>query len=150
MITEKENPIVIIDDDDEDLELINEAFVELSVKNERLSFKSATEALLFLKSSECKPLFILCDVNMQLLSGFELREILHKDEILRLKSIPFLFLSTSDELKGITNAYNLSVQGYFVKPDSFDGLVNMLKSIMEYWTYCKHPNTKGLRNNSLF
>lgn len=150
MIAQKENPIVIIDDDDEDLELINEAFKELSVKNECLCFKSPTDALLFLKTSETQPLFILCDVNMQLLSGFELREILHKDEILRLKSIPFLFLSTSDELKGITNAYNLSVQGYFVKPGSFDGLVSMLKSIMEYWGYCKHPNTKGLRNNSLF
>ena len=147
MPTEKENPIVIIDDDDEDLELIREAFRELSVKNDRLCFKSAHEALLFLKNSETQPLFILCDVNMHMLSGFELREILHKDELLRLKSIPFLFLSTSDELRGITNAYNLAVQGYFVKPDSFENLVSMLKSIIEYWGYCKHPNSKGLRNS---
>ncbi|MCW3107773.1 MAG: response regulator [Segetibacter sp.] len=144
---EKENPIIIIDDDNEDLELISEAFKELQVANELICFKVAEEALAFLKNSEQHPLFILCDVNMNSLSGFDLREILHKDESLKIKSIPFLFLSTSGQRKEIANAYSLSVQGYFRKPGTYNGIVSMLKCIIEYWGYCQHPNTKGLRDD---
>lgn len=144
---EKDNPIIIIDDNDEDLELICEAFKELQVKNELLCFKLGDEALTFLKNSEHQPLFILCDVNMNSITGFDLRQILHKDESLRIKSIPFLFLSTSGHRKDITNAYSLSVQGYFKKPGTFNGIVSMLKCIIEYWGYCQHPNTRGLRDD---
>ena len=144
---EKDNPIIIIDDDDEDLELITEAFKELEVENELRCFKLGNEALKFLQESEKQPLFILCDVNMNSVTGFDLRAILHKDESLRIKSIPFLFLSTTGHRKDITNAYGLSVQGYFRKPATYNGIVNMLRCIIEYWGYCQHPNTRGLRDD---
>ncbi len=149
MITEKNNPIIIIDDDDEDIQLISEAIRELNVENELLCFKSGNSALSFLKKSDLQPLFILCDVNMHLLTGFELKQILHDDELLRLRSVPFLFLSTSGHRKDIHTAYDLSVQGYFRKPNSFEEIVTMMKCIIEYWTYCQHPNTFGLRDDSL-
>lgn len=140
-------PIIIIDDDDEDLELLTEAFKELQVKNELLCFKEGESALKFLKNSQPQPLFILCDVNMNTVGGLELREMLHKDEHLRMKCIPFLFLSTTGNRKEIANAYSLSVQGYFRKPGTYLEMLSLLKCIIEYWGWCQHPNTQGLRDD---
>ena len=139
------NPIIIIDDDAEDLELISEAFKDLDTKNELLCFNKAGNALSYLKESAQPPLFILCDVNMDTINGFELRQILYDDEVLRLRTIPFLFLSTGSDGNDIKRAYDLSVQGYFKKPTSYEGIVTMLSCIMTYWGCCQHPNSKGLR-----
>ncbi|WP_018611487.1 response regulator [Segetibacter koreensis] len=143
----EKNPILIIDDDLEDLELISEAFKELKIENELVCFDEAKRALDFLRNSDRQPLFILCDVNMNSINGFEFRQEIYDDVKLRLKCIPFLFLSTAGNRHDITKAYNLSVQGYFKKPDSYIGIVNMLRSIIQYWDYCQHPNSKELRNN---
>lgn len=150
VIMEKHNPIIIIDDDDEDLELICEAFKEVAVDNELVCFKHANDALSFLKDPVQQPLFILCDVNMNSVSGLDLRQLLHKDENLRVKSIPFLFLSANGNRKDIENAYSLSVQGYFRKPGTFDEYISLMRRITEYWTYCQHPNTEGLRDDELY
>jgi CheY-like chemotaxis protein len=111
----EKNPIVIIDDDVEDLELISEAFKELNTKNELLCFDEPSQALNFLQSSDQQPLFILCDVNMNVLDGFEFRKKLFDHHELRLKSIPFLFLSTGGNRNDIMRAYSLFCARLFQK-----------------------------------
>lgn len=143
----KTNPILVIDDDFEDQALISEAFQELKVPNELRCFTKAEEAVEFLKNSHEQPLFILCDINMPVLNGFDLRQIIYDDEKLRLKSIPFLFFSTAANRSSVIESYRLSVQGYFIKPASYEGIVDMLRSIIQYWGYCTHPNTYGLRED---
>ena len=59
------------------------------------SFGDAVTALQFLKDTSVQPLFILCDVNMHSMGGIEFRQAIYDDEALRLKCIPFLFLSTA-------------------------------------------------------
>lgn len=142
----QKSPIMVIDDDVEDLELIAEAFKDLGIQNDLLCFNIAEDALNFLKESNQQPLFILCDVNMNSINGFELRQKLYDDEKLRLKSIPFLFLSTGGNRTDVTKAYDLSVQGYFRKPTTYEGIVQMLDRIIKYWALCNHPNMHGLRN----
>jgi CheY-like chemotaxis protein len=64
---DKNPPIVIIDDDNDDLELLSEAFKALDTKNKLHSFKSSDEALVYLNATKEQPLLILCDVNMMAL-----------------------------------------------------------------------------------
>ena len=137
----QQGPIIVIDDDTEDLELIKAAFNTLNLKNDMLLFDDANKFLDFLQATETQPFFILCDVNMDQMNGFELQERIFNDERLRVKSIPFLFLSTSSSIRGIHKAYSLSVQGYFKKADGFHEIISMLKRIIEYWEYCLHPNS---------
>jgi CheY-like chemotaxis protein len=134
-------PIIIIDDDADDLNLIDEAFKSLDCDNEIILFENPQQSLDFLKKTDKQPFFILCDVNMHQFNGFDLRQELNKDENLRVKSIPFLFLSTAGDEAAIKYAYKLSVQGYFKKPISFDGIRDMLQSIISYWANCLHPNS---------
>ena len=135
------NPIIVIDDDDEDLELIIQGLVELKVENEIVVFNNGYKFLEYIKSSGNKAFFTLCDVNMHGISGLELKERIYNDEELRLKCVPFLFFSTGRASNAIMKAYSFGVQGYFTKPNSFEELKEMLQSITNYWRYSQHPNT---------
>lgn len=135
------NPIIIIDDDEEDLTLFREAVDALKIPNELICFQDPYKAMTYLREVDIQPFFILCDINMHPISGIDLRQELFKDEKLRLKSIPFLFLSTGGSEQDIREAYNLSVQGYFKKPLSFEGIKQMFQCMVSYWGNCLHPNS---------
>ncbi|MEO5996523.1 MAG: response regulator [Chitinophagaceae bacterium] len=130
---EKIGPIILIDDDMEDLETYKLAFDSLHLKNEILLFQSAEVALAYLKISIDPCFFILCDINMPKMNGIELRAELNKENFLSLKSIPFLFFSTSSHISHIFSAYNSSIQGYFQKPTDFKDIQLMFKTIVSYW-----------------
>jgi hypothetical protein len=38
------------------------------------------------------------------------------------------------------DAYTMSVQGFFIKPDSMLALENTIRKIVEYWQECIAPN----------
>ena len=134
------NPIIVIDDDDEDIEMITQAFEEIKVENELLTFRSGDSFLDFIRKTDKRALFILCDINMSRISGLELKKKIFEDERLRMKCIPFIFLSTSGASDAVMRAYSFGVQGYFIKPNSFDELKSRLQSIVSYWEGSQHPN----------
>ena len=133
-------PIIIIEDDRGDQELLNIAFEELNIRNEIIFFQDPEIALDFLMTSTEEPFIILSDLNMPKLSGIELREKIHTNEDLRLKCIPYLFFSTSAEQKYVVDAYSKSVQGFFIKPNTVDALTKILATIVQYWQQCESPN----------
>ena len=57
-----------------------------------------------------------------------------------MKSIPYLFFSTSAEQKQVIDAYSRSIQGFFVKPNNYNKLKNTIMKIVEYWQECVSPN----------
>lgn len=136
----KRGPIVIIEDDEDDRALYREVLKELDYENEVIYFQEAEEALTYLTSSDIEPFIILSDINMPKLSGMELREKIHLNEDLKLKCIPYLFFTTSAEQKHVVDAYSKSIQGFFVKPISFDELKRTMGKIIEYWQECVSPN----------
>ncbi len=136
----KRGPIIIIEDDIDDQEILTEIFKELNYNNELIFFSDSVQALEYLTDTDVEPFLVLSDINMPKLNGMELREKVHNNEDLRLKSIPYLFFSTSAEQKHVINAYSRSIQGFFVKPDSYDKLKNTITKIVEYWQECVSPN----------
>jgi CheY-like chemotaxis protein len=86
------SPIVIIDDDPEDCELIKEVCTSLKVWNELIFFSDSRDVLGYLKRCARQPVLILCDVNMPLMNGLQLRQVMERDCTLKEKSIPFVFL----------------------------------------------------------
>ncbi|MEO5594652.1 MAG: response regulator [Chitinophagaceae bacterium] len=117
-----------------------EIFKELHYDNEIVFFGDGEKALEYLTNTEIEPFLILSDINMPKLNGMELREKVHNNEDLRLKSIPYLFFSTSAEQSHVINAYSKSIQGFFVKPNSVEKLKLTINKIIEYWKECVSPN----------
>ena len=133
-------PIIIIEDDKEDQELMAEVFEELGFKNKILFFGDGQEALDHLLNNDVEPFIVFSDINMPKLNGMELREKIHNNEDLRLKCIPYLFFSTSAEQQHVIDAYSKSVQGFFVKPSNYADLKKTIKIIIDYWLTCVSPN----------
>lgn len=135
----KTGPIVIIEDDVDDLEIFAEIFKDLNYSNEVIFFADSLKALNYLIETNIEPFLVLSDINMPQLSGLELREKVINNEDVRAKSIPYVFSSTSAEQAHVIEAYSRSIQGFFIKPPSFSKLKTMLVKIVEYWQECESP-----------
>ena len=135
----KTGPIIIIEDDAEDKEILSDIFKELKVENEVVFFKESDLALEYLTQTDTEPFLILSDIEMPKLNGMELREQIHANEDLRLKCIPYLFFSTWAEQKFVVEAYSKSVQGFFVKPHDWNHLKRTINIIVDYWKECESP-----------
>ncbi|MCF2496659.1 response regulator [Dyadobacter chenhuakuii] len=135
----KKGPIVIIEDDMDDQDILSEIFKELNYENELVFFGDGVQALEYLTHINIEPFLVLSDINMPKLNGMELYEKIHNNEDLRLKSIPYLFFSTSAEQKHVIEAYSRSIQGFFIKPSNYDRLKEMIAKIVEYWQECESP-----------
>ena len=136
----KDGPIVIIEDDPEDQELLTEVFKELDYPNEVIFFGDGDAAFEYLVSSTDQPFLIISDINLPKLDGFQLRDKVHYNEQLRLKCIPYIFFTTTTQQQHVIDAYSRSAQGFFTKPSSFKEIVRVMKNIVEYWKDCQSPN----------
>ena len=136
----KGGPIIIIEDDLDDQDILTEIFHELDYKNEIIFFKEGEKALEYLSDTTIEPFIIFSDINMPRLNGMELRAKVHENEDLRIKSIPYLFFSTSAEQQYVIDAYSKSIQGFFVKPKVYSEIKETIKTIVEYWQKCVSPN----------
>lgn len=137
----KQGAIIVIEDDKEDQELFSEAIAELRILNPIIFFGEGVSALEYLQKTIEQPFIIFCDINVPLMNGLQLREHIDADPILRRKSIPFIFYTTSLNKPEIEKAYDMMVQGYFVKENTFTAAKESIKLIVDYWGKCKHPNT---------
>ncbi len=136
----KRGAIIIIEDDSDDQEMFSDAFKELDYRNEIVFFNDGQDALTYLTAKTTEPFIVFSDINMPKLNGMELRKQIHENEDIRLKTIPYLFFTTSAEQEAVVDAYSKSIQGFFVKPSSFQDLKGVLKIIVEYWQKCESPN----------
>ncbi|HEV7620699.1 MAG TPA: response regulator [Flavisolibacter sp.] len=132
-------PIIYLEDDIDDQELFKEVFQSLDISNEIKVFNTCELVLKYLKTTKDRPFLIITDVNLPEMSGIQLREEICRDPYLKRKAIPYIFLSTSAREADIRKAYDLDIQGYFQKENTFDALQSMIKQIVDYWKVCKHP-----------
>jgi CheY-like chemotaxis protein len=137
----KRGPIIIVEDDSDDFHIFTEAFNSLDVRNELIFFRNGKEVYEYLLKATKQPFLILCDINMPEIDGIELREKIMASEALKKKSIPFVYYTTNSSTEAVNKAYSMSVQGYFVKSNSFEDLCSELKLIYDYWQACRHPNS---------
>jgi len=136
----KGGPIIIIEDDSDDREIFLEIFQELDLRNEIKFFNDGEDALIYLTDTTIEPFIIFSDINMPRLSGMELREKIHQNEDLRIKSIPYLSFTTSSEQQHVVDASSKSVQGFFVKPNNYTEIKETIQTIVNYWQKCVSSN----------
>jgi len=134
-----QGPVIFVEDDADDQYIYREACQKLGVKNVKF-FPSAESVLTYLRETTEKPFIIFCDINMPVQDGLELRKTINAEEHLRQKSIPFVFFSTAAAPSQVQRAYDLTVQGFFLKEQRFEETQATIKMILDYWQKCYHPN----------
>jgi CheY-like chemotaxis protein len=112
----KNGPIVVIEDDIDDQQLLMMVFSQLGCENEIVFFQAGEDALAYLIDPSMFPFLVLSDINMPKTSGYELKQIARREGILREKCIPFLFFTTGASDTNVCDAYDDSA-GIFCKAD---------------------------------
>lgn len=140
-VMHKNGPIIIIEDDADDQELLKEIFKELHISNILRFFDSCLHAFDYLVTTVEKPFLIISDINLPAMTGMELCKMILENKSVKMKSIPFVFLTTTSDQNVIIQAYKMFVQGFFVKPSSIKELKEMIRMIVDYWKICRQPYT---------
>jgi len=134
-------PIVLIEDDNDDVLTMQEALKDLKIGNEFIYFPNTILALKYLKDTEQQPFLIICDVNMQFQNEIDFKRVIDNHPELKKKCIPFIFYSTSANSDDVSKAFlQMSIQGFFKKASSYEKILNDITAIIEYWKKSKHPN----------
>lgn len=134
-------PITILyaDDDAEDRMLVEDALEESRLAN-NLDFVNDGEELMDYLHRRGKyaalrhdpyPGLILLDLNMPRKDGREALQEIKKDPVLR--RIPVVVLTTSKAEEDIYRSYDLGVNGFIVKPVTFESLTEIIKILGKYW-----------------
>lgn len=137
----KFGPIMIVEDDPDDQELLREALTSLNYPIEVVFCSDGFEALVCIENRDITPFIILSDVNMPRINGFELREKIRNSPKSNIRSIPFLLFTTGAQTEAVLHAYSKSVQGFFRKPNSLKDLEDILRKIIDYWQTCYSPES---------
>lgn len=131
--------ILLADDDPDDRLLTRDAFDESRLRNELDMVEDGEELMDYLYSrgnysgdaARPRPSLILLDLNMPRKDGREaLKEIKSDPE---LRSIPVVVLTTSKAEEDIFRTYDLGVNSFIIKPVTFDGMVNVIRTLGKYW-----------------
>lgn len=129
--------ILMVEDNDGDVLLARAAFRRAGVMEELIAVADGVEALDYLRrqgryADAPRPDLILLDLNLPRKDGRELLAEVKADPALR--AIPILILTSSSADSDIRQAYDLHANAYLVKPAHFDKLVEMVKSIHDFWS----------------
>ena len=120
--------ILLADDDGDDREMFCEALANIDNSIDCNCAVNGIELLDKLKSLEEKPNLIFLDLNMPIMNGWQCLKLLKRDE--RYKHIPVIMISTSSHQPEMDIAAGLGALGYFVKPNSFNELKQVLQAIV--------------------
>lgn len=136
--------ILVVDDDEDDRFLINDALYECDMVSEvELEFaEDGEEAIAYLTQGHGLaqeqridltklPDLILLDWNMPRMNGREVLEVLGSSRVLR--ALPVVVLTTSSQQADVRQTYELGGRSFITKPTSFEGLVRIMKQIRAYW-----------------
>ena len=146
----KVKPITILmaDDDEDDRLLTQDALAESRVLNELHFVEDGVELLEYLerkgkfedKNSSPRPGLILLDLNMPRMDGREALQAIKGNS--NLKGIPVVILTTSKQEEDMVKGYDLGAASYITKPVTFDGLVELMKTLGKYWVeFVELPST---------
>lgn len=112
--------ILYADDDNDDRELLSEAFNQIDPSISCLVASDGKEALDMLNKNNDLPDFIFLDINMPVMDGKTCLEELKKNK--RLRNIPVVIYSTTRNTHEINQFYDLGASSFIHKPASFNEL----------------------------
>ena len=131
--------ILLVEDNPNDAELTMRSLKKGNFLNKLYWVKDGQEALDFLyctgayvaRDRDDHPKLILLDLKMPKVDGIEVLQRIKSDE--RLRVIPVVVMTSSNEQPDIIESYRLGVNGYVVKPVEFGAFAEAVAKIGMFW-----------------
>lgn len=126
--------LLLVEDDDLDVMNVHRALASASEIASITVARDGVEALRMLRSGELplERLVVLADLRMPRMSGLDLLKELRADA--RLKRIPTVVLTTSDDPHDRDAAFCLGAAGYFIKPAAPGRFKQIMDAMRSYWS----------------
>lgn len=124
-------PILVVEDSEDDFDATQRAFTKANLHNPIVHASSGQEAIDYLGAHQRCPGIILLDLNMPGIDGRQTLRIIKQNAAW--KKIPVVVLTTSDDERDVKACYELGANTYIQKPVDFDGLINAIQQLKEYW-----------------
>lgn len=91
----------------------------------------------FAADGHLPPPVVLLDLNLPILSGYQVLSIIKNDE--RTRQIPVVVLTTTDNLQEIRRCYDLGCNLYVTKPVEYDQFSDMIQKLGRFLPIVKIP-----------
>ncbi|MCA0152073.1 response regulator [Winogradskyella vincentii] len=124
--------ILLIEDDMIEVMKLNRAIGSLQLNHNIKEANNGEEALKLLEQKDNLPDIILLDLNMPKINGIEFLKILKADD--RLKYIPTIILTTSNNQRDLLECYKVGIAGYILKPLKYEDYVSKIEKLLSYWS----------------
>lgn len=130
--------ILVVDDNDDDAVLLEEAFSDSHVLNlVHVASRDGVEAMSYLRregkfADAARPGLVLLDINMPRKHGFEVLCEVKEDESLR--DIPIVMMTSSKRESDILQAYSGGACSFISKPVDFEKMRRVADHFAMYWT----------------
>lgn len=138
METDRGDPIEILlaEDNPGDAKLTRKALENGDIRNNLHVASDGVEAMQFLRqeggyADAPRPDLLLLDLNMPKKDGRQVMEDMEADPSLR--RIPVVVLTSSDAEEDIVRSYELNANAYLTKPVDFDGFVDIVNRLEDFW-----------------
>ncbi|OGU07369.1 MAG: histidine kinase [Geobacteraceae bacterium GWC2_58_44] len=131
--------VLVVDNNEDEAHFTRLALQRVGVISPVQTVSDAEEALSYLTGqgshadpeSRPPPVLLLLDLQLPGISGLELLAWLRRQPVL--KRLPVIVLTSAGEPGQMNRAYELGCNSYLVKPSSFNALLVMMQSLVQYW-----------------
>jgi CheY-like chemotaxis protein len=130
--------ILLVEDNERDAELTMRALKKGGLANKLLWVKDGQQALDYLfrqgefsGREDVVPRLVLLDLKMPRVDGIEVLRQIRSDP--KLKLIPVVVMTSSQEEKDLDQTYDLGVNSYIVKPVDFAAVADIVRQAGFYW-----------------
>lgn len=129
-------PILYLEDNADDVFSMERAFARVGIKNTLHCTADVNEAFEFVHTKDARKnsvgaALVLLDLNLPGGSGFDLLKRIRTSPAT--STVPVIVLTGSHEESDIRRAALLGANGYLVKPDEPEALLQIVKTIHDYW-----------------
>ncbi len=128
--------ILLVEDNEDDVFLTREAFDSARLRVHLNHVDNGEKCMQYLRkqppyADATTPDLILLDLHMPVMDGREVLAEIVKDE--KLKYLPVVVLTTSQEARDIQQMYQLRCNSYITKPVDFNNFVQAISQLAGYW-----------------
>jgi CheY-like chemotaxis protein len=145
MITKLNEPLLVVEDSNEDFRMLQRLMRRMAVQNPIYRCTNGDEVLEFLyqegnyqdPNRAPRPSVILLDLNLPGIDGRDILERLKLDRSLR--KIPIVVFTTSSNPKDVEFCYQKGANGYLIKPINAQELQKTIQAFVNYWLQANTP-----------
>ncbi|MBW4605454.1 MAG: response regulator [Calothrix sp. FI2-JRJ7] len=139
MIDAVQEPLLVVEDSNEDFRMLQRLMQRFEVKNPIYRCSDGDELLNYLYHKGAydnprkapRPSVILLDLNLPGVDGRYVLERIKQD--ITFREIPIVVFTTSSNPEDIELCYQKGANGYLIKPMDYKELHNIMRAFVNYW-----------------